>query len=113
LLMTPLQMLTFYNAMANNGKMVAPLFVKEIRHLGNTIERFQARVIDEQIASERTIKKLQAMLEGVMIEGTGKRLRSPNFSMAGKTGTAQMADGSAGYGARRYQSSFAGYFPAD
>jgi len=113
LLMTPLQMLTFYNAVANNGKMVAPLFVKEIRHLGNTIERFQARVIDEQIASERTIKKLQAMLEGVMIEGTGKRLRSPNFSMAGKTGTAQMADGSAGYGARRYQSSFAGYFPAD
>lgn len=113
LLMTPLQMLTLYNAVANDGKMIAPLFVKEIRHLGNTVAHFEARVIDEQIASENTIKKLQEMLEGVMIEGTGKRLQSPNFSMAGKTGTAQMADGASGYGARRYQSSFAGYFPAD
>lgn len=113
LLMTPLQMLTFYNAVANDGKMIAPLFVKEIRHLGNTVEHFDARVIDEQIASENTINKLQEMLAGVMIEGTGKRLRSPNYSMAGKTGTAQMADGASGYGARRYQSSFAGYFPAD
>ncbi len=53
------------------------------------------------------------MMEGVMVEGTGKRLRSPLYSSAGKTGTAQMADGSRGYGARRYQSSFAGYFPAE
>ena len=110
---TPLQMLTLYNAVANNGKMVAPLFVKEIRHLGNTVARFEARVIKERIASEGTIAKLRAMLEGVMLEGTGKRLYNPDLPMAGKTGTAQMADGAAGYRNRRYQSSFAGYFPAD
>lgn len=111
--MTPLQMLTLYNAVANNGKMVAPLFVKEIRHLGNTIERFDTRIIDERIASASTIGKLRAMMEGVMIEGTGKRLRNPLYTAAGKTGTAQMADGAAGYRNRKYQSSFAGYFPAD
>lgn len=111
--LTPLQTLSLYNAVANDGKMVAPLFVKEIRRLGNTIERFETRVIDEQIASDATISKLQDMLAGVMIEGTGKRLRNPELPMAGKTGTAQMADGAAGYSNRRYQSSFAGYFPAD
>ena len=110
---TPLQTLCLYNAVANDGKMVAPLFVKEVRRLNNTIERFDTRVIDEQIASDATIGKLQAMLAGVMIEGTGKRLRNPQLPMAGKTGTAQMADGAAGYSNRKYQSSFAGYFPAD
>lgn len=111
--LTPLQTLTLYNAVANNGRMVAPLFVKEIQRLGNTVERFDARVIEEQIASPSTIAKLQDMLAGVMIEGTGKRLNNPDLTMAGKTGTAQMADGAAGYRNRKYQSSFAGYFPAD
>lgn len=111
--LTPLQMLAFYNAVANDGKMVAPLFVKEIRHLGNTVQRFEARVVNKQIASKEAISKVQGMLEGVMTEGTGKRLSSPLYSSAGKTGTAQMNDGAKGYGARRYQSSFAGYFPAE
>lgn len=111
--MTPLQMLTFYNAVANDGVMVAPLFVKEIRHLGNTVELFGTRVINPRIASPKTIAKLQDMLEGVMINGTGKTILSDQYSSAGKTGTAQMADGAAGYANRRYQSSFAGYFPAD
>ncbi|MFB2117681.1 penicillin-binding protein [Parapedobacter sp. 2B3] len=111
--LTPLQTLSLYNAVANDGKMVAPLFVKEIRRLGNTVEHFDTRVINEQIASASTIAKLQDMLAGVMTEGTGKRLRNPQLSMAGKTGTAQMADGAAGYRNRKYQSSFAGYFPAD
>lgn len=111
--MTPLQMLTLFNAVANNGKMIAPLFVKEIRHLGNTVEQFQSRVIKERIASEKTIRKAQDMLKGVMENGTGKQLRSPYYTAAGKTGTAQMADGAAGYRNRRYQSSFAGYFPAE
>ncbi|WP_159637405.1 penicillin-binding protein [Sphingobacterium composti Ten et al. 2007 non Yoo et al. 2007] len=113
LLLTPLQTLTLYNGVANNGKLIAPVFVKEIRHLGNTIERFEARVINKQMASAEAISKMQGLLEGVMIEGTGKRLASPLYSSAGKTGTAQMADNSRGYGARRYQSSFAGYFPAN
>lgn len=114
LLMTPLQMLAFFNAVANDGVMLSPLFVKEIRRLGNTIERYHARVIDESIASEKTINALQDMLLGAVENGTGKGLKNSLFKIAGKTGTAQMADGSAGYrGRRRYQASFAGYFPAN
>lgn len=113
LLLTPLQTLTLYNGVANDGKLIAPLFVKEIRHLGNTVERFEARVINKQMASKEAIAKMKGMLEAVMREGTGKRLTSPLYTAAGKTGTAQMADNDRGYGARRYQSSFAGYFPAD
>lgn len=110
---TPLQTLTFYNAVANNGKLIAPLFVKEIRHLGNTIQTFQAKVINEKIASDHALAEVRGMMEGVMTEGTGRSVASPLYTSGGKTGTAQMADGSRGYGARRYQSSFAGYFPAE
>ncbi|MGO1521291.1 MAG: penicillin-binding protein [Sphingobacterium sp.] len=111
--LTPLQTLVLFNAVANDGKMLAPLFVKEIQHLGNTVKKIDARVINEQIASREAIGKMQDMLKGVMEEGTGRRLRNPSYSSGGKTGTAQIADGSRGYGARRYQSSFAGYFPAE
>jgi len=111
--LTPLQTLVLYNAVANDGRMIAPLFVKEIRHLGNTVEKFEARVINKQIASKTAISKMREMLEGVMVEGTGKKMTSPLYTSGGKTGTAQMADDSRGYGARRYQSSFAGYFPAE
>lgn len=111
---TPLQMLSFYNAVANDGKYIAPIFVREIRRLGNPIKQFKARVINEQICSPKTIKKLQAMLEGVVTEGTGKLMGSPLYRVAGKTGTAQVADGRNGYRAKRsYQASFCGYFPAD
>jgi len=110
---TPLQILTFYNAVANNGKYIAPIFVKEIRRLGNPIEQFKARVISEQICSEKTIKKLQAMLEAVVTRGTGKLMGSPHYRVAGKTGTAQVADKNKGYGKKVYQASFCGYFPAD
>ncbi len=113
--MTPLQMLTFYNAVANDGKMVAPLFVREIRRFGNTIENFEPRVIEERIASAQTISELQGMLEGVVEQGTGKNIiNNPLYKIAGKTGTAQIADGKAGYkGKKSYQASFVGYFPAD
>lgn len=113
--MTPLQMLTFYNSVANNGKMIAPIFVSEIRHLGNTIERFQARVINPKVCSDKTLAKVRGMLEGVVQEGTGKRVIKNNlYSVAGKTGTAQIANGKFGYGAKNsHQTSFCGYFPAD
>ncbi|TCD00811.1 penicillin-binding protein [Pedobacter psychroterrae] len=114
MLITPLQMLSFYNAVANDGRYIAPIFVKEIRRLGNPIKQFKARVIDDQICSPKTIKKLQAMLEGVVTEGTGKLMGSPLYRVAGKTGTAQVADGNKGYKAKKsYQASFCGYFPAD
>lgn len=112
--MTPLQMLAFYNSVANNGKMIAPIFVNEVRKLGNTVETFQARVINEQVCSAETLADLKEMLEGVVIQGTGKNLNTPLYKIAGKTGTAQVADGAFGYrGKRIYQTSFCGYFPAD
>ncbi|MES2874362.1 MAG: penicillin-binding protein [Bacteroidota bacterium] len=113
--LTPLKMLSFYNAIANNGKYIAPIFVKEIKRLGNTVEQFHARVINEKICSDETLGKIQAMLEGVITEGTGKTIiKSPFYRVAGKSGTAQVADGNKGYKAKRqYQASFCGYFPAD
>jgi cell division protein FtsI (penicillin-binding protein 3) len=111
--MTPLQMLVLYNAVANDGKMISPLFVREIRKIGNTVKTFKARVINEQIASKTTIGKLKGMLEEVVENGTGKGIKNPLFKIAGKTGTAQMASGTKGYSDRKYQASFAGYFPAD
>lgn len=111
---TPLQILTFYNAIANNGKYISPVFVKEIRRLGNPIEQFHTRVISDQVCSPETVKKLQEMLESVVTNGTGKLMGSPFYRVAGKTGTAQVADGNKGYRAKRsYQASFCGYFPAD
>ena len=111
---TPLQMLAFYNAVANDGKYISPIFVKEIRRLGNTVKQFKARVINDKICSDETLGKVRAMLEGVITAGTGKTLATPLYKIAGKTGTAQVADGNKGYRAdRKYQASFCGYFPAD
>jgi cell division protein FtsI (penicillin-binding protein 3) len=113
--LTPLKMLSFYNAVANNGKYIAPLFVKEIRRLGNPIEQFKARVINEKICSDVTLSKIKSMLEGVVTEGSGKQIvYNPLYKIAGKTGTAQVADDNLGYKAKKqYQASFVGYFPAE
>jgi cell division protein FtsI (penicillin-binding protein 3) len=113
--LSPLQMLTFYNSVANNGKMIAPIFVREIRSMGNTIERFQARVINPKVCSDEALAKVKGLLEGVVLEGTGKLvIKNKLYSVAGKTGTAQIANGALGYGAKdSHQASFCGYFPAD
>jgi cell division protein FtsI (penicillin-binding protein 3) len=112
--MSPIQILTLYNAVANDGEMIAPLFVHEIRRLGNTVELFNARVIKKSICSDKTLALLKEMLEGVVTEGTASTINNPLYKIAGKTGTAQVADGSNGYkGKRKYQASFCGYFPAD
>ncbi len=115
MMITPLKMLSFYNAVANNGKYIAPIFVKEIRWLGNPIKQFKAPVLNEKICSDETLSKVKAMLEGVVTEGSGKRvIYNPLYKIAGKTGTAQVADDNKGYVAnRKYQASFVGYFPAD
>ncbi|MCM4161515.1 PASTA domain-containing protein [Antarcticibacterium flavum] len=111
---TPLQTLTFYNAVANGGVMVKPRFIKEIKEWDKTIVKNDLTVINPSIASAETISKVQEMLKNVVEKGTGKSLYSPNFSMAGKTGTAQteywMPDWQSN---RRYISSFVGYFPAE
>lgn len=113
--LTPLKMLSFYNAVANDGKYVAPIFVKEIRRLGNPVEQFKARVINDKICSDVTLSKIKSMLEGVVTEGSGRQyVHNPLYKIAGKTGTAQVADANKGYKAKKqYQASFVGYFPAD
>jgi cell division protein FtsI (penicillin-binding protein 3) len=114
--LTPLQVLTFYNAVANDGKMVKPRFVKEIREHGETIKKFNKEIINPAICSKPTIKKAQELLKGVVENGTAKNLRDANFEIAGKTGTAQIANKKYGYTKKSkisYQASFVGYFPAD
>jgi cell division protein FtsI (penicillin-binding protein 3) len=115
MMLTPLKMLSFYNAVANNGKYLSPIFVKEIRRLGNPIEQFKARVINDKICSDVTLSKIKSMLEGVVTEGSGKQIvYNPLYKIAGKTGTAQVADANLGYKAKKqYQASFVGYFPAE
>ncbi len=113
-LLTPLQTLAFYNAIANDGKMVRPRFEKEIKRNGVTVKTFETEVLVEQVVSKETIKKAKQMLEGVVQNGTGKGLNITAFKVGGKTGTAQIATGNKGYGTtKNYQGSFIGYFPAD
>ena len=111
--LTPLQTLTLYNAVANNGEMVKPMFVSEVKEYNKTIESFDKQVINPQIASPEVIAKVQAILANVVKKGTGRKLYSPNFSMAGKTGTAQVNYGKGKGRDMYYSSSFAGYFPAE
>ncbi|HEY9169258.1 MAG TPA: penicillin-binding protein [Lutibacter sp.] len=113
--LTPLQILTFYNAIANNGEMVKPRFVKEIRSWDKQhLESFDKEVLDPAICSKETIDKMQEMLKNVVVHGTGRKLYAENFSMAGKTGTARTEYWQADWETnRRYISSFTGYFPAE
>lgn len=113
LTITPLQNLTLYNAVANNGTKVKPMFVTEIKEAGIQKEVFSTDVIDKKIASEETIQLAQSLLEGVVENGTGKRtFASSPYKVAGKTGTAQIAVGGK-YNKTNYNASFIGYFPAD
>lgn len=110
---TPLQTLTLYNAIANNGEMIKPIFVSEIKEWNKTIKKYDKQVINPKICSDETIKKLKVILQNVVKRGTASKLYSKDFSMAGKTGTAA-ADYFKDGGANKYYiSSFAGFFPAE
>jgi cell division protein FtsI (penicillin-binding protein 3) len=111
--LTPLQILTFYNAVANNGVMVKPHFVKEIRKAGIPVKTIEAEVINKRIASKEAIASAKTMLEAVVDHGTGSVLKNPIYKVAGKTGTAQVAQNRGGYNKTNYKGSFVGYFPAD
>jgi cell division protein FtsI (penicillin-binding protein 3) len=114
--LTPLQTLTFYNAVANGGCMMKPRLVKAITENGHVSKRIGTGRLNWSICSAKTIRKAHAMLEGVIENGTGKALKTKAYKIAGKTGTAQVANRKEGYnhgGRKVYQSSFVGYFPAD
>ena len=109
---TPMVLLTYYNAIANNGRMMKPQFVTEIRRGNEVVQKFEPVVINEAIGSEKTVKTLQSLLRGVVENGTAKALNICPFPIAGKTGTAQISTGG-GYNKKNYTASFVGYFPAD
>lgn len=114
--LTPLQILTFYNGVANDGKLIKPRFVREIKKMGKTVKTIEPQIINPAICSQRTIEKAKIMLEGVVENGTARNLRNANYKIAGKTGTAQIYNAKYGYKYETnvsYQASFVGYFPAD
>ena len=120
---TPMQTLMFYNAVANNGVMVKPKFIKELRRQEKTEKIFETEIVHPKIASEETLKKIRKVMENVVVKGTAENIYSPNFSMAGKTGTAkkyiptyknkQGETISGHYSTKHYTASFAGFFPTD
>lgn len=111
----PMNILTFYNAIANNGVMVKPKFVKEIRHDDEVIKKYHTEVLNPSICSPQTLKSIQDMLRLVVSDGLGKSAGSGQFPVSGKTGTAQISQGADGYksGTVNYLLSFVGYFPSD
>lgn len=114
-MIAPINTVTFYNAIANGGRMMRPRFVKKVVKDGETIMEFEPEVIRESICKPSTLATIQTVLEHVVSQGLGKKAGSPLFKVAGKTGTAQVSKGKAGYksGKVDYWLSFAGYFPAD
>jgi len=109
---TPLQILAFYNAIANNGVLLRPIFAEALSYRGEIIKTFEPEIIDSQICSQETIDIVKKMMEGVVTDGTAKNIKSDNFKIAGKTGTAQMNYGSDSTSVS-YHASFVGYFPAE
>jgi cell division protein FtsI (penicillin-binding protein 3) len=114
-MLTPLQILNFYNAVANDGTMMKPYLVSEIQEYGNTIERIPPTVVKRKIASRRALEQARLLLEGVVERGTASKLKTERYSFAGKTGTAQVnykrLNEKTHVGG--YQATFVGYFPAD
>jgi cell division protein FtsI (penicillin-binding protein 3) len=110
----PINTVTFYNAIANNGRMMRPRFVKRFVKDGQVVYETQPEVIKEQIAKPQTIKTMQTVLRHVVSQGLGKKAGSHSFQVSGKTGTAQVAK-AGGYksGTVEYWLSFCGYFPSD
>lgn len=114
ILLTPLQMLTFYNAVANDGRLMKPYLVQRTEHYGETIKEFKPYTVNRSIASQATLRKAKELLREVVVNGTAKNINTDNYQIAGKTGTAQL-----NYHKFRvskglsHQAGFCGFFPAD
>ncbi len=111
--LTPLHILNFYNTIANNGVMVKPHIVEKIKEYNRTVDSIGTVVVKDKVLSEHTLKQLREILEGVVQNGTAENLKTDYLHVAGKTGTAVIAQGNQGYRKRIYQASFCGYFPAE
>jgi len=115
--LTPLQILTFYNAIANNGTMVKPRLVKCLKSHSQIVKSYKTEVLKPSICSKETLTIVKSMLEGAVTDGTAKNLKNDLYPIAGKTGTAVISQGAKGYknegGRKDYRASFVGYFPAD
>lgn len=111
LTMTPLHTLTLYNAIANSGRMIQPIIVKEVRAADKVVENYESRVINKEICSKYTLVKVKEMLEGVVERGTAQNINDAYYKIAGKTGTAKHVVN--GRYTNKYYTSFAGYFPAE
>lgn len=109
--LTPLQTLSFFNAVANDGKLIQPLIVKKVKKADKVVEQYSAKVLRDKICSDQTLSYVRGMLEGVVAKGTASKINESYYQIAGKTGTAQIVKD--GRYTRRYYTSFAGYFPAD
>lgn len=107
---TPLHTLALYNAVANNGKMIKPIFVKSVRRADEEEEEFESEVLNNKICSTETLDKMKLLLEGVVEKGTAKNIKGTHYRIAGKTGTAQILEN--GRYTKKYITSFVGYFPA-
>lgn len=113
---TPLQLLTFYNAIANEGELVKPYLVSEVRRFGETVTKFKPTILKRKIASDKTLETVQELLDSVVTRGTAYKLKSDEYNFAGKTGTAQVGYRRTESGRtfiRGYQASFVGYFPSE
>lgn len=109
--LTPLQTLTMFNAVANDGKMITPIIVRSVRKADKVVEEFEPRVINKRICSKETLANLRELLEGVVERGTASNINGTHYKIAGKTGTAKKYVN--GKYVNQYYASFAGYFPAD
>ncbi len=114
---TPLHTLTFYNAIANNGKMMKPYFIESFERGGKIVKKFEPQELSGSICSESTVREAKKALRGVVENGTGKSINDYRYKISGKTGTARIVMGKSGYedenGFKRHQASFAGFFPSD
>jgi cell division protein FtsI (penicillin-binding protein 3) len=107
---SPLHTLTIYNAIANDGKMIKPIFVTSVKKADESEKEFDTEVLNSKVCSNKTLNQLRVLLEGVVERGTAKNLKNSNYRIAGKTGTAQILED--GHYTKKYITSFAGYFPA-
>lgn len=108
---TPLQILSIYNAVANNGRLIRPIIVKSVNKADEELRQFDTQIIKRNICSKKTLLEIKSLLEGVVTNGTARNINNSHYQIAGKTGTAQKIEN--GRYTKKYNTSFVGYFPAD